>query len=175
MNPGGTILIDPDGISKCPRCKGPLETDLNMHEKEPEMENVNTDHLKHLGSNIKYKYDNPISDILEVFDNPSKDYSIELNSWELTSLCPKTKQPDFGEISIFYRPDQYCIESKSLKLYLFAFRNYKGFMEEITNKIADDIFEVTQANMLTVTAKFKVRGGIEIIVEAERGNIIHDG
>lgn len=132
-----------------------------MHDK--------TDHLKQLGSSTQYKYDEPSIDILETFPNRSSySYTVILRSQEWSGLCPKTGQPDFGTITIIYTPDKNCIESKSLKLYLFSYRNYQGFMESVVNKIADDLFKACNPRHLKVIGYFAPRGGIEIIVKADR-------
>lgn len=105
---------------------------------------------------------------LQTFDNPSpdNDYVIEFETSEFTSLCPVTSQPDFGRVSISYKPDKKCIESKSLKLYLFSFRNYGGFAEEIVNRILDDFVKASGPKQAKVTGDFTARGGITIKVEA---------
>ena len=121
-----------------------------------------------------YQYDDPSSTMLETFPNPSKctdssSYDITFTSKEFTSLCPITGQPDFAEIDITYVPDEKCVETKSLKMYLFAYRNYQGFMEKVINKIADDLQEVLQAKSLTVEGRFHPRGGIYPVISAYRG------
>ncbi len=123
--------------------------------------------LRTLGSRkTEYKYNEPSTEILETFPNrtPDRDYEVELIFPEFTSLCPKTGQPDFATITIRYTPNLSCIESKSLKLYLFAFRNYRSFMETITNKIRDDLVEVCSPRSLEVISNFNPRGGIAINV-----------
>jgi len=99
---------------------------------------------------------------LETFANPhpQRDYQIEINSPEFTSLCPKTGQPDFGTINIQYCPDKLCIELKSLKLYLQTYRNEGIFYEAATNKILDDLVTVCRPRRMTVTGSFTARGGI---------------
>lgn len=126
--------------------------------------------LKQLGAkSTEYNYDEPNIAILETFDNkyPQRDYRIQFVFPEYTSLCPKTGQPDFATIEIDYIADQKCIESKSLKLYLFSYRQYGGFMETITNKILEDLVFVCRPKQMTVTGKFNARGGIFINVEAK--------
>ena len=126
--------------------------------------------LKQLGSkSTKYTYEEPDYNILETFDNkyPENDYKILLDFSEFTSLCPKTGQPDFARIQIIYHPDLKCIESKSLKLYLFSYRNHGSFMESIVNKILNDCVKVCNPKSMKVLGDFKVRGGINIIVTAE--------
>lgn len=128
------------------------------------------EHLKSLGDKeTKYAYDGPDASILEAFPNlyPHRDYVAEYKFTEFTSLCPKTGQPDFATIKVTYVPDQYIVETKSLKLYFFAFRNYKGFMESITNKILEDIVSVCKPRKIRVEARFKPRGGTYINVVAE--------
>lgn len=97
--------------------------------------------------------------------NPERDYWIEFDCPEFTSLCPITSQPDFGHITIRYIADQLCLESKSLKLYLFAFRNHGAFHEEVINRITDDIVAAIQPRRIVVKGCFNPRGGIAINVE----------
>ena len=106
---------------------------------------------------------------LEVFENQysDRDYWITFNSTEFTSRCPITNQPDFGKIIIRYIPDKKCIESKSLKLYLFSFRNHNTFHEEVVNRILDDLVKVCKPRKAIVVGDFNPRGGISIKVEAE--------
>ncbi|MFC2091612.1 preQ(1) synthase [Elusimicrobiota bacterium] len=108
----------------------------------------------------------PENSELQVFDSPSdNDYMIEFETSEFTSLCPVTSQPDFARIVIKYKPDKQCIESKSLKLYLFSYRNYQGFAENIINRIMDDIVEISSPKEACVTGYFTARGGITLKVE----------
>lgn len=126
--------------------------------------------LKQLGSNTtEYKYEKPSSKILECFTNkfPNSNYEVALVFPEFTSLCPKTGQPDFGTIEIIYAPGTKCVESKSLKLYLFSYRNQGTFMESITNQILEDFVKAVSPLGAVVTGKFAPRGGVEIIVTAE--------
>jgi 7-cyano-7-deazaguanine reductase len=128
-----------------------------------------TDHLKQLGSKqTHYQLDEPTPDILESFPNqyPNRPYQIELVFNEMTSLCPRTNQPDFANITVEYVPDKLCIESKSFKMYMFAYRNYGSFMETITNKILEDLASICQPRSMKVRAKFNARGGIFINVTA---------
>ncbi len=106
---------------------------------------------------------------LETFENHynHRDYWITFDCMEFTSRCPITNQPDFGKITIRYIPDKKCIESKSLKLYLFSFRNYNTFHEEVVNKISDDFVAACQPRQLIVSGDFNPRGGIGIKVEVE--------
>ncbi|HLL25353.1 MAG TPA: preQ(1) synthase [Kofleriaceae bacterium] len=103
---------------------------------------------------------------LETFANPKigRDYHIAFECPEFTCLCPLTGQPDFATILIDYVPDERCIELKSLKLYLWSYRDEGAFHEAVTNKICDDIVAAVNPRALTVTGKFWVRGGITTIV-----------
>jgi 7-cyano-7-deazaguanine reductase len=103
---------------------------------------------------------------LEIFDNDyaDRDYWITFDCPEFTSLCPVTNQPDFGTIQIRYIADKTCIESKSLKLYLFSFRNHNTFHEEAVNRIMDDIIAACDPREIIVEGKFNPRGGISISV-----------
>lgn len=123
-----------------------------------------TSKLTHLGGKTDYRYENPEKDILEVFDNAHKDglHVVGLECFEFTALCPMTGQPDFGKIHIAYIPDELCVESKSLKLYLGAYRNEGSFHEDCVNKIANDIFAKIKPKYLRVFGDFNVRGGIAI-------------
>ncbi len=107
--------------------------------------------------------------LLEVFDNanPERDYSVIHTAPEFTSVCPKTGQPDFATIIIEYTPDKLCIELKSLKLYLNSYRNDGIYFESATNKILDDLVEVSKPRYMLITASFNVRGGISSVVKAE--------
>ena len=113
--------------------------------------------------------DSPDKAKLEAFKNayPARDYWIHLECPEFTSLCPITHQPDFGTIIIEYIPDQWCVESKSLKLYLFSFRNHGTFHEEVVNRILDDLISACKPRRARVTGKFNSRGGISITATAE--------
>ncbi len=124
--------------------------------------------LTHLSSGSTKYITTPSLDILEAFENshPERDYKITLDCPEFTALCPITGQPDFGYITISYIADKLCIESKSLKLYLFSFRNHGTFHEEVINRILDDIVEKVKPRQVTVTGNFNPRGGIAINVEA---------
>jgi 7-cyano-7-deazaguanine reductase len=134
------------------------------------MKTTDVSQLKTLGSKgTEYDFSGPSREILETFENvhPNNNYKIHLIFPEFTSLCPKTHQPDFAEITVDYMPNARCIESKSLKLYYFAYRNCGAFMEEITNRMLNDFVAVTSPKWMKVTGKFNARGGTEIIVEAE--------
>lgn len=106
---------------------------------------------------------------LETFDNPmpERDYTIRIDVPEFTCLCPKTGQPDFATIKLEYVPNQRCVELKSLKLYIWSFRDEGAFHEAVTNQILDDLVQATQPRFMRVTADFNVRGGIFTTVVAE--------
>lgn len=113
--------------------------------------------------NVSYPNDyNP--DILETFDNKhlNHDYFVKFNCPEFTSLCPITGQPDFATITISYVPDIKMVESKSLKLYLFSFRNHGDFHEDCINIIMEDLIKVMNPKYIEVWGKFTPRGGISI-------------
>ncbi|MBI1945189.1 MAG: NADPH-dependent 7-cyano-7-deazaguanine reductase QueF [Deltaproteobacteria bacterium] len=102
------------------------------------------------------------SKLLERFDNPesARDYEIVFDCPEFTCLCPLTGQPDFARIQIRYVPDRFCVESKSLKQYLWSYRNEGAFHEKVTNQIADDLVAAIGPRRLVVQGTFNVRGGI---------------
>lgn len=106
---------------------------------------------------------------LEVFPNPTggRDYLIHMEIPEFTCLCPKTGQPDFATLILDYIPDKECVELKSLKLYIWSYRNEGAFHEAVTNRIVDDLVAVLKPRYLRLTAKFYVRGGIYTTVVAE--------
>ena len=106
---------------------------------------------------------------LETFPNPSpkRDYHIHMEIPEFTCLCPKTGQPDFATLILDYIPDKECIELKSLKLYIWSYRNENAFHEAVTNYILDDIVAAIKPKYMLLTAKFYVRGGIFTNVVAE--------
>jgi len=108
---------------------------------------------------------------LEVFPNPhpDRDYLISFECPEFTCLCPRTGQPDFATIRIRYVPDQRCVELKSLKLYLWSFRNEGAFHEAVTNRILDDIVAATKPRFIEVVGDFMVRGGIHTVVTVRHG------
>jgi 7-cyano-7-deazaguanine reductase len=103
---------------------------------------------------------------LDTFPNPksARDYAILFDCPEFTCLCPITGQPDFATITIDYTPDQLCVELKSLKLYLWSYRDEGAFHEAVTNQICDDIVAAIAPRRITVTGKFWVRGGITTTV-----------
>ena len=126
--------------------------------------------LKSLGKKIEYDYDyNP--NLLEKFNNKhvENDYFIKFNCPEFTSLCPITGQPDFATIYISYIPDLYCVESKSLKLYLFSFRNHGDFHEDCVNIIMKDLIKLLNPRYIEVWGKFLPRGGLSIDPYANYG------
>jgi len=106
---------------------------------------------------------------LEMFDNPrpGRDYTITISVPEFTSVCPKTGQPDFGEIIIEYIPGQKCIELKSLKYYMQSFRNKGIFYEALTNEIVDTLAGACEPQWMRVTSSFTPRGGITTDVSVE--------
>ena len=106
---------------------------------------------------------------LETFPNPQpgRDYHIQMEIPEFTCLCPKTGQPDFAILTLDYIADQQCVELKSLKLYIWSFREEGHFHEDVTNRILDDLVAATRPRFMRLTAKFYVRGGIFTNVVAE--------
>ena len=128
-----------------------------------------TDQLSHLGSNdTEYHYTvNP--DCLATFTNPDQDreYTVTFDTSEVTSLCPVTGQPDFYRITITYRPNRHCLESKSLKLYLFSFRQSGMFAEAMANRILDDLVRVCRPRWMQVESVMNPRGGIGLRVRVE--------
>ena len=111
----------------------------------------------------------PPSKDLETFDNPhpGRDYTVRIRIPEFTCLCPKTGQPDFALLNLEYVPDQRCVELKSLKLYIWSFRDQGAFHEDVTNCMLDTLVEVCQPRFMRLTADFNVRGGIDTTVVAE--------
>ena len=110
-------------------------------------------------------------EVLEAFENrhPERDYWVQFNCPEFTSLCPITGQPDFDEIRILYIPDKRMVESKSLKLYLFSFRNHGDFHEDCVNIITDDLIKLMDPRYIEVLGLFVPRGGISIHPYANYG------
>jgi 7-cyano-7-deazaguanine reductase len=109
------------------------------------------------------------SNELETFVNPSEpDYTIRMQIPEFTCLCPKTGQPDFATLDLEYVPDRLCVELKSLKLYIWSFRDRGAFHEAVTNEIADHLARAMDPRFLRLTARFNVRGGIYTSVVVER-------
>ena len=106
---------------------------------------------------------------LETFENPmpQRDYTIRIDIPEFTCLCPKTGQPDFATLKLEYVPEQRCVELKSLKMYIWSFREEGAFHEAVTNRILDDLVNATAPRFMRLTADFNVRGGIYTSVVAE--------
>jgi 7-cyano-7-deazaguanine reductase len=106
---------------------------------------------------------------LETFANPhpGRDYTVRIRIPEFTCLCPKTGQPDFAVLTLEYVPEQRCVELKSLKLYIWSFRDQGAFHEDVTNRMLDKLVEVCQPRFMRLTADFNVRGGIYTTVVAE--------
>lgn len=127
-------------------------------------ENKELKDLSLLGSQeTAYSFDYT-PEVLETFDNKhlNRDYFVKFNCPEFTTLCPKTNQPDFGTVYISYIPDQKMVESKSLKLYLFSFRNHGDFHEDSMNIIMNDLIQLMDPRYIEVWGKFTPRGGISI-------------
>ncbi|MBR1766163.1 MAG: NADPH-dependent 7-cyano-7-deazaguanine reductase QueF [Bacteroidales bacterium] len=132
--------------------------------------NREQDHLQQLGHKAEIPTDyNP--DVLEAFENrhQERDYWVQFNCPEFTSLCPITGQPDFAEIRILYIPDKMMVESKSLKLYLFSFRNHGDFHEDCVNIIMNDLIRLMEPRYIEVMGLFVPRGGISIHPYANYG------
>lgn len=106
---------------------------------------------------------------LEIFDNPTpeRDYTIRIRLPEFTCLCPKTGQPDFATLDLEYVPDKSCIELKSLKMYIWSFRDEGAFHEAVTNEILSDLTSACDPRFMRLTAEFNVRGGVYTTVVAE--------
>lgn len=121
------------------------------------------ENLKSLGNKTEYRQDYDPS-VLETFENqhPGNDYWVEFLCPEFTTLCPITGQPDFAEIQIRYLPDRRMVESKSLKLYLFSFRNHGDFHEDCVNTIMKDLIRLMEPRYIEVKGNFTPRGGIAI-------------
>lgn len=133
------------------------------------MENLEQQ-LSLLGNKSSYKA-TYAPEVLEAFDNkhPEHDYWVRFNCPEFTSLCPITGQPDFAEIRIGYIPDRKMVESKSLKIYLFSFRNHGAFHEDCVNIILKDLIRLMDPKYIEVTGLFLPRGGISIYPYANYG------
>ena len=129
------------------------------------------DQLSLLGAKTVYRQDYA-PEVLETFDNKhsENDYWVRFNCPEFTSLCPITGQPDFAEIRIAYIPDVRMVESKSLKLYLFSFRNHGAFHEDCVNMIMKDLIRLMDPKYIEVTGFFLPRGGISIYPYANYGH-----
>lgn len=126
--------------------------------------------LQALGATTNYAMDYA-PEVLETFENrhPERDYWVQFSCPEFTSLCPITGQPDFAEIKILYIPDSRMVESKSLKLYLFSFRNHGDFHEDCVNIILNDLIRLMQPRYIEVVGLFTPRGGIAIYPYANYG------
>src|SRR5215475_5523699 len=106
---------------------------------------------------------------LETFANPSaRDYTIRMQIPEFTCLCPRTGQPDFATLELEYVPERLCVELKSLKLYIWSFRDRGAYHEAVTNEIADHLEALLKPRFLRLAARFNVRGGIHTTIVAER-------
>jgi len=132
--------------------------------------NREQDQLQALGTKTEYR-DDYAPEVLETFENkhPDNDYWVRFNCPEFTSLCPITGQPDFAEIRIAYVPAERMVESKSLKLYLFSFRNHGDFHEDCVNTIMKDLVKLMQPKYIEVKGIFTPRGGISIWPYANYG------
>lgn len=135
-------------------------------------ENRQDEGLHALGKKTEYRQDYA-PEVLETFENKhqTNDYWVQFNCPEFTTLCPITGQPDFGEIIIKYIPDVRMVESKSLKLYLFSFRNHGDFHEDCVNIIMKDLVKLMDPRYIEVTGIFKPRGGISIFPFANYGRL----
>ncbi|MFZ0368651.1 MAG: preQ(1) synthase [Halobacillus sp.] len=124
-------------------------------------DDLNLSLLGNQGTAYSFEYD---PEVLETFENqhPNRDYFVKFNCPEFTTLCPKTGQPDFATIYISYIPDRLMVESKSLKLYLFSFRNHGDFHEDSINTIMNDLIQLMDPRYIEVWGKFTPRGGISI-------------
>lgn len=134
------------------------------------MEDRKHEGLKALGKKTDYRQDYA-PEVLEAFENKhtENDYWVRFNCPEFTALCPITGQPDFAEIRISYLPDRRMVESKSLKLYLFSFRNHGSFHEDCVNVIMKDLIRLMDPKYIEVTGIFVPRGGISIYPFANYG------
>ncbi len=117
---------------------------------------------KHAKSGLKEKLPK-----IECFPNQFEGYEIKIEIPEFTSVCPKTGLPDFGKITIRYMPDKYCVELKSLKMYILGYRNLGIFYENAVNRILEDFVKACKPKWAIVTGEFNPRGGIKSIVEAK--------
>ncbi|MCH5232820.1 MAG: preQ(1) synthase [Muribaculaceae bacterium] len=131
--------------------------------------------ITHLGNNNTVYTSDYNPELLETFENkhPENEYVVTLDCPEFTTLCPKTGQPDFGHIVISYIPRNRMVESKSLKLYLFSFRNHGDFHEDVVNIIMKDLWKLMDPKYIEVKGFFMPRGGISIHPFANMGDIDH--
>ncbi len=136
-----------------------------MPARKPPQKPLTAPRLRSLGSGARAA----ATKALETFANPNagRDYVIRMEIPEFTCLCPKTGQPDFATLHLEYVPDAKCVELKSLKLYIWSFRNEGRFHEAVTNEILDDLVAATRPRYMRLTAEFLVRGGIYTSVEAD--------
>jgi 7-cyano-7-deazaguanine reductase len=121
--------------------------------------------FKALSRRASIRFDKPRRELLERFDSPfrpGQEAVVHLEAFEFTSLCPITGQPDWGTIEIEYCPDRYCVESKSLKLYLMGFRQHGSFHEECVSRICADLVHLLEPAWIQVVGKFNSRGGIRL-------------
>ncbi len=137
---------------------------------------MTTNELKQLGKTTTYVYDDPSPSVLECVPSPFADKagnpnsvigSLHIEAPEFTCLCPITGQPDFATIVIDYVPSKLCVESKSLKIYLGRFRQFREFHEACVNRIANDLVNLLDPESLTVEGRFSPRGGIPLWPKAE--------
>ena len=128
-----------------------------------------------LGNQHTIYRDDYAPQVLETFSNkhPQREYLVTFDCPEFTSLCPKTGQPDFGRIVISYIPREKMVESKSLKLYLFSFRNHGDFHEDCVNIILNDLWQLMDPKYIEVRGIFSPRGGIRIVPFSNRGDEAH--
>ena len=126
-----------------------------------------------LGKKAEYKFDSPNKKMLQAVDNPhlDVDYAIRFSCVEFTSICPITSQPDFAHLVIDYVPDKKIVESKSLKLYLFSYRNHGAFHENCTVQIAKDIIDCIKPKWFRISGFWYPRGGIPIDIFFEKGQL----
>lgn len=162
--------IDISGVLDLPRGRPPPSGGTPFIKTRPFDMDRSNDHLQVLGNETNYSFDYR-PDVLEAFENrhPERDYWVQFNCPEFTSLCPITGQPDFAEIKIMYIPDRRMVESKSLKLYLFSFRNHGDFHEDCINIIMNDLIALMQPRYIEVVGLFVPRGGISIYPFANYG------
>ena len=147
---------------------------MNEQERIEERVMRSEEGLQALGRKTEYRMDYA-PEVLETFENkhPDNDYWVQFNCPEFTSLCPITGQPDFAEIKILYIPGRRMVESKSLKLYLFSFRNHGDFHEDCVNIIMKDLVKLMDPKYLEVTGWFMPRGGISIYPFANYADAEH--
>ena len=129
--------------------------------------------FKLLGKSVDATPTSPSESPLDTFPNQfgKRDYLIQFEAEDFTSLCPITGQPDFAKIKIQYTPDKLCVETKSLKYYLQSYRNFQGFNEKVINTILEDLVKATQPKWMRVRGEFAARGGITLTTIAEHPNL----